>query len=125
MLKTEQRTVLDRLLGGVERLGNRLPNPFVLFVGLFGLISIASAIAAALGATVQLPGADKVTPVKSVFSGEGVVHLLDSAVDNFVSFPALGPVLTVVLGVGVAQGTGALEAAVRLVFSRVHRSLVP
>ncbi|MBC6460054.1 AbgT family transporter [Actinomadura sp. HBU206391] len=125
MLKTEQRTILDRLLGGVERLGNRLPNPFVLFVGLFVLISVASAIAAALGATVQLPGADKVTPVKSVLSGEGIVHLLDSAVDNFVSFPALGPVLTVVLGVGVAQGTGALEAAVRLVFSRVHRSLVP
>jgi aminobenzoyl-glutamate transport protein len=125
MLKTGQSTTLDRLLGGVERLGNRLPNPFVMFIALFALIAVASAIAAGLGATVQLPGVAEVTPVKSLFSGEGLVQLLSSAVDNFVEFPALGPVLTVVLGVGVAQGTGALEAAVRLAFFRVPRSLVP
>ncbi|MEO3789084.1 AbgT family transporter [Nonomuraea sp. B10E15] len=125
MLKTGQPTTLDRILGGVERLGNRLPNPFVMFLGLFVLIALASSIAAALGATVRLPGAAEVTPVKSVLSGEGLVQLLDSAVDNFVEFPALGPVLTVVLGVGVAQGTGALEAAVRLAFYRVPRSMVP
>ncbi|MEV0616677.1 AbgT family transporter [Nonomuraea sp. NPDC050404] len=125
MLKTGQPTTLDRVLGGVERLGNKLPNPFVMFIGLFVLISLASWAAAAFGATVRLPGADEATPVKSVLSGEGLVELLGSAVDNFVEFPALGPVLTVVLGVGVAQGTGALEAAVRLAFHRVPRSLVP
>ncbi|WP_433432475.1 AbgT family transporter [Nonomuraea sp. CA-141351] len=125
MLKTGQPTTLDRVLGGVERLGNRLPSPFVMFVGLFVVIALASWVAQTLGATVQLPGAAGATPVKSVLSGEGLVELLDSAVDNFVEFPALGPVLTVVLGVGVAQGTGALEAAVRLAFYRVPRSLVP
>ncbi|MCI2419559.1 AbgT family transporter [Saccharopolyspora sp. K220] len=125
MLRTERRTRLDQVLGIVERLGNRLPNPFILFVALFGVIAVASAVAAALGATVQLPGAEEPTSVKNILSGEGLVHLLDNAVDDFVSFPALGPVLTVVLGVGVAQGTGALEVAVRLVFSRVPRGLVP
>ncbi|MFC5823647.1 AbgT family transporter [Nonomuraea insulae] len=125
MLKTGQPTTLDRVLGGVERLGNRLPNPFVMFIGLFVLISLASWVAAVLGAAVRLPGTAEATPVKSVLSGEGLVQLLSSAVDNFVEFPALGPVLTVVLGVGVAQGTGALEAAVRLAFHRVPRSLVP
>jgi aminobenzoyl-glutamate transport protein len=125
MLHAERRTVVDRALGAVERLGNRLPNPFVLFVGLFLLIALASAVAAALGATVELPGTPEPTSVRSVLSGEGVVHLLSNVVDNFVGFPALGPVLTVVLGVGVAQRTGALEAAVRLVFSHVPRSLVP
>ncbi|TDC03602.1 AbgT family transporter [Nonomuraea longispora] len=125
MLKTGRPTTLDRVLGGVERLGNRLPNPFIMFVGMFVLISLASWAAAALGATVQPPGAAEATPVRNVLSGEGLVDLLGSAVDNFVEFPALGPVLTVVLGVGVAQGTGALEAVVRLAFYRVPRSLVP
>ncbi|MQA97973.1 MAG: hypothetical protein GEV11_26420 [Streptosporangiales bacterium] len=51
--------------------------------------------------------------------------MLENLVDNFMGVPALGPVLTVALGVAVAQGTGALEAAVRLIFTRVPRGFVP
>jgi aminobenzoyl-glutamate transport protein len=116
---------LGGALGLVERVGNKLPNPFMLFVGLLALIAVASTIVAAFGVTVSVPGVDEPVPVRAALSGTGLVALMDGVIKNFVTFPALGPVLLVVLGVGVAQGTGALEAAVRLVFSRVSRGAVP
>ena len=116
---------LSGVLGVVERLGNKLPNPFLLFVGLLLLIAVASTIVAAFHVTVTVPGVKESVPVRAALAPDGLVALMDGAIDNFVTFPALGPVLVVVLGVGVAQGTGALEAAVRLVFARVPRSAVP
>jgi aminobenzoyl-glutamate transport protein len=116
---------LGGVLGFVERLGNKLPNPFLLFVGLLGLIAVASTIVAAFHVEVVVPGVKEAVPVRAALAPDGLVALVEGAIDNFVSFPALGPVLVVVLGVGVAQGTGGLEAAVRLVFSRVPRGAVP
>lgn len=122
---TERRTFTDRAIGVVERVGNALPNPLILFASLLAIIAVLSAIGAAFGLAVTMPGEDGPQAIKNILSGEGVAYILDNLVDNFMGFPALGPVLTVALGVAVAQGTGALEAAVRLVFSRVPRSLVP
>ena len=116
---------LGGVLGLVERVGNRLPNPFVLFVGLLVSIAVLSTIVAAFGVTVTVPGVEEPVPVRGALTPDALVALMDGVIDNFVTFPALGPVLTVVLGVGVAQGTGALESAVRLVFSHVSRGAVP
>ena len=125
-LTTESGTGrLGGVLGLVERVGNKLPNPFLLFVGLLVLIAIASSVVAAFGVTVTVPGVKEAVPVRAALAPDGLVALMDGVIDNFVAFPALGPVLVVVLGVGVAQGTGGLEAAVRLVFSRVPRRAVP
>jgi aminobenzoyl-glutamate transport protein len=58
----------------------------------------------------------------------GLARLLfghPTTIHNFVSFPALGVTLTMVLGLGVAQGTGALEAGVRMAFARVPAKIVP
>ncbi len=116
---------LDRVLGIIERAGNKLPSPFTLFVGVLLVIAVASSIAAAFDVQVRLPGEDQPLSVNAALSPEGLVTLMSGVIENFVTFPALGPVLLVALGVGVAQGTGALEAAVRLLFSRVPRMLVP
>lgn len=116
---------LGGVLGLVERVGNKLPNPFLLFVGLLVLIAVASTIVAAFGVKVAVPGVKEAMPVRGALTPDGLVALMGGVIDNFVTFPALGPVLVVVLGVGVAQGTGGLEAAVRLVFSRVPRWAVP
>lgn len=116
---------LDRALRGVERVGNRLPDPFTLFVGMLCVFAVTSTIVAAFDVTFSIPGTEGETAVRPALAPSGLVELASTAIENFVLFPALGPVLLVVLGVGVAQGTGGLEAAVRLVFSRVPRRLVP
>ncbi|WOF24053.1 AbgT family transporter [Microbacterium betulae] len=105
--------VSGKLLRGIERVGNRLPHPFFLFLILAGVVAVASAVAAALGATTLDPATGERTPIRSVLSPEGLVYAVTSAIDNFVSFPPFGLIITVMLGIGVAERTGLLGAFMR------------
>ncbi|SHF03389.1 AbgT family transporter [Streptoalloteichus hindustanus] len=108
---------LLRFLGAVERAGNRLPDAFWLFWILSGLLLVVSALAA--GATAQAPGQSKTIVVRSLLSGEGLRSMVGDAVENFVSFPPLGLILVVMLGVALATETGLLHALLRASIVRV------
>jgi aminobenzoyl-glutamate transport protein len=101
-----------------------VPGPLVILGFLFLAIAIVSSVLSAFGVSFAGSGGKR-TSVLGFFSGSGVVHLLTTAITNFVDFPALGVTLTMVLGLGVAQGTGAMEAAVRLAFAKVPAKIVP
>ncbi|HMN97326.1 MAG TPA: AbgT family transporter [Phycisphaerales bacterium] len=121
-----------RLLGIVERLGNLLPHPVTLFA-LFALGTIVlGAAAAALGVAVEdprPPGApgrseDGIIAARSLMNGEGARWIVENLVRNFVGFAPLGTVLVALLGVGVAERSGLLSAAVRLVVLGAPRTMV-
>jgi aminobenzoyl-glutamate transport protein len=116
---------LGRFFDSVDRVGRKIPHPFMLFVYLLIALAVASAILAALHATAHVPGADKAVPVRGVISVAGIQHLLATLVDNFIGFPPLGVVLAVLLGVGVAERSGFLETMVSVVLARVPRWLMP
>ncbi|GAA3657041.1 AbgT family transporter [Microbacterium marinilacus] len=109
----DARGVSGRILQGIERVGNRLPHPFYLFLILAGLVALASAVAAGLGATTLDPATGEPAPVQSVLSPEGLVYAVTSAIENFVSFPPFGLIITVMLGIGVAERVGLLGAFMR------------
>ncbi|WP_185984727.1 AbgT family transporter [Aureimonas mangrovi] len=109
----ENPTRMDRFLGAVERFGNKLPDPFIIFVALALIVIVLSAIAAAFGASVDHPGTGEAMPVRSLLSPEGVLYILDSLIDNFVGFAPLGLVLTIMLGIGLAERVGFLGVLVR------------
>lgn len=102
-----------RLLGAIEKWGNRLPHPFYLFLILGLLIAVVSAGVAMMGAAAVNPQTGEDVPVRSLISGEGLVYVLTSAIENFVAFPPLGLIITVMLGIGVAERTGLLKVAMR------------
>ncbi|MFI5660336.1 AbgT family transporter [Streptomyces sp. NPDC051684] len=116
---------IDRAMSGIERVGNKLPHPVLLFLGLFVLVGAASTALAAAGATVTIPGEDKTVAVKGVFTGDGVVWLLENFIPNFTGFPSLGTVLLMMAAVGVAERTGLLETMVRASISRAPVWLLP
>jgi aminobenzoyl-glutamate transport protein len=122
---TRPVTAVDRVLSGIERLGNRLPNPVVLFLGLFGLLGVVSTVLALVGATVTVPGADESLAVKALFSGEGVAWFLQNMVKNFAEFPPIAAVLVMIMAVGLAEKTGLLEALMRGTLARAPRWLLP
>jgi aminobenzoyl-glutamate transport protein len=122
---TRPVTVVDRVLSGIERVGNRLPNPVLLFLGLFGLLGIVSTVLALAGATVTVPGANESTAVKGLFSGEGVAWLLQNMVKNFAEFPPIAAVLVMIMAVGLAEKTGLLEALMRGTLAHAPRWLLP
>jgi aminobenzoyl-glutamate transport protein len=114
----------ERFLDGVEWLGNRLPHPFILFVYLALLVIFLSWIASLFGASVQDPGTGEEVAVQNLLSGAGVEYILTSMVQNFVEFPPLGLVITILLGIGLAQQVGLISAFMRKIIIGAPRSLV-
>lgn len=116
-----------RFLTAVEWLGNLLPHPVTLFA-LFALgVVVLSGITAALGLQVEdpRPGADgAVLTVRSLMTGEGVRWISENLVTNFTGFVPLGTVLVALLGVGVAERSGLLTAAVRALVLGAPKNLV-
>src|SRR5699024_506053 len=110
----------ERFLNHVEKAGNKLPHPFILFIYIAVAIALASWIASFFDASVIDPETSEEVAVKSLISAEGVTYALSSMLDNFLSFPPLGLVIVMLLGVGLANQTGLLEIVFKAVVLRAH-----
>lgn len=106
-------------LGAVERIGNKLPHPFWLFVIMAGFVVVLSAVLNALGAFAVSPADGERIEVKSLLSVEGVQTIVGDAVTNFATFPPLALIIVVMLGVAVAERAGMLNALLRGSVTRV------
>ncbi len=114
------------LLDWIERIGNRLPDPIILFALLCVVTIVGSAIAAGLNWTETNPASEETISAVSLLSAEMVRQIFTKAVDNFVEFPPLGTVLVAMLGVGVAEQVGLLGAIIRrVVLAAPARYLTP
>ncbi|MDY5786192.1 AbgT family transporter [Corynebacterium sp.] len=103
----------------IEKVGNKLPDPFWLFVILSGVVVVASWIGARIGMSAKDPGTGETIRVESLLTAENISRMVTDAVENFISFPPLGVILAVMLGVAVAEQTGLLSALVRAMVSKV------
>ncbi|KFZ77975.1 transporter [Amycolatopsis sp. MJM2582] len=111
--------LLLRALDGVERLGNKLPHPFWLFVILSGVLALASWALSAAGVSAVNPATGKTVEAKNLLSADGVRMMVTDAVKSYTSFPPLGTILVVMLGVAVAERSGLLAAVLRSGVSKV------
>lgn len=112
------------LLGRIERLGNRLPDPVTIFVVLGVATLVASSIAARLGVAVTHPVTGARVGVVDLLSASGLRTVLTGVVPNFTGFAPLGVVLTVMLGIGIAERSGLLAAVLRASVTGVPPRLV-
>ncbi len=127
-----RRGAFTRFLDTVEWLGNLLPHPVTLFA-LFALgVLLLSGLLGALGVSVPDPrpegaagrSADGVIRAVSLLNGDGLRMIVLNLVNNFVSFVPLGTVLVALLGVGVAERSGLLGAAIRALVLNAPRHVV-
>ncbi|UNX54037.1 AbgT family transporter [Georgenia sp. TF02-10] len=118
-------TRTDRLLAGIERAGNKLPEPFTLFLILFAVVAVASTLMALAGVSVRMPGSDEVTEINGFFTAEGLTWFTENLGPNYVGFPPLVTVLPILLAVGVAEKSGLLSGAIRAVFGSAPRWALP
>lgn len=123
---TEQTDKTDKprqssrgFLGAIETIGNKLPDPFWLFVILAGVVALTSWVGSRLGMTAIQPDTGETIRVESLLTAEGLQRMITDAVKNFTDFPPLGVILTVMLGVAVAEHSGLLSALVRAMVAKV------
>ncbi|MFD1717460.1 AbgT family transporter [Georgenia deserti] len=118
-------TRTDRFLAQIERVGNKLPEPFALFLILFGLVALVSSVMAWAGVTVQMPDSDEVRQINGLFTAEGLTWLTENLGANYIGFPPLVTVLPILLAVGVAEKSGLLSGVIRAVFGSAPRWALP
>jgi aminobenzoyl-glutamate transport protein len=126
----------------IERLGNKLPEPPILFCWLAFFVVLGSAIGAAVGWSVQplkplaITGPDGVSvslvaagaPIepRSLLTAEGLYFMFSSMLRNFAAMPALPLVFVSMLGIGLAEKFGLFSALMRqLAFVTPARLLTP
>ena len=113
--------------GMIERVGNNLPHPVVLFILLAVGIIVISEIVARLGVSVNYTAAsgdNVVVDAVSLMTGEGLAYIFNTAVTNFTGFAPLGTVLVAMLGVGVAEWTGLIGTSLKRLLQNVPTSLL-
>lgn len=121
---TKNTSILDRFLSTVERVGNALPAPAFLFALLAVIVLCVSALGSVLGWSGINPGNGDVIVVKNMLSREGIHNILLTLATNFTSFAPLGIVFVAMLGVGIAEGSGLIRAAIVALLSRIAGSSV-
>lgn len=92
-----------------------LPNPATLFASLAALLVVLSWVFNRMGVAVIHPATGQSVPVVNLLNVEGLQRMLVNLVPNFVGFPPLGSVLACLVGIAVAERTGLITAALRMV----------
>jgi aminobenzoyl-glutamate transport protein len=113
-------------LGLVERAGNLLPEPAMIFLWLILALMLLSALGQTLGWQASLNYSGKEAPqwgelkdgvltysATSLFSEENIARLLTEMPRTLTSFAPLGLVLTLILGAAVAERAGLFSALIR------------
>ncbi|HZO84926.1 MAG TPA: AbgT family transporter [Verrucomicrobiae bacterium] len=124
-----------RALDWVERVGNKLPDPAILFVWALLLTWLASVVLAPIRfsetdpRTIVKDASGEVVSsspirVKNQLTGEALTSFLSKMVKTFTDFHPLGVVLVALLGVGVAEHTGFLNACLKALLRITAKSLL-
>jgi aminobenzoyl-glutamate transport protein len=117
-------------LDAIERLGNKLPEPPILFCWLALIVIIVAAVGSALGWSVQplkpvagvgpdggltislLASGAPIEP-RSLLTADGLYFMFSAMLRNFATMPALPLMFVSMLGIGLAEKFGFFSALMR------------
>ncbi len=115
---------MGRFLDAVERAGNRLPDPALLFFVLLLAVWALSALLSQLDYDHVDPRSGNPVEVRNLLTGEALTSFFAGMVKTFVGFHPLGVVLLAMLGIGVADHTGFIKAGLRRLLSLTSQRLL-
>ena len=120
----EKKSAVDRFLSMIEKVGNALPHPASLFAIFAFLVVVLSWVFNYMGTQAQHPGTGETITVVNLISVNGLHMMLTKAVTNFTGFAPLGTVLVALLGIGIAEGTGLIGTALRLIVNSSPKKIL-
>jgi aminobenzoyl-glutamate transport protein len=113
MSEQNQAAAPGGFLGTVERVGNKLPDPAVLFIALLFIVWVLSWLLSYVSFDVIDPRSGEALVINNLLSGSAFTEFLSVMVTNFSHFHPVGVVLVAMLGIGVAEHTGFINSAIR------------
>ncbi len=122
--KSGDSRLMNRFLNAIEKAGNKLPDPALLF--LYGIF-VVWALSALLSMTdlgMIHPTSGDTVEVKNLLTGTSLATFLAKMVTTFTSFAPLGIVLVAMLGVGVAEKSGFINTGLKKMLSVTPAALL-
>ncbi|WP_233558159.1 AbgT family transporter [Alginatibacterium sediminis] len=119
-----KRSLSIRFLDKVERVGNKLPDPAMLFFGGLLLVWLLSWVLSTISFAEIDPRTSEALVINNLLTGARLADFLSSMVTTFTSFAPLGVVLVAMLGVGVAEHSGFINAGLKLMLKVTPKQLL-
>ena len=117
----EPATSMQKILNAVERFGNKVPHPVVIFVILIGIVIVLSQLLYWIGTSVSYQVVNLEThevdhataTVRGLLTTDGIRFMFTGIVQNLMNFNAVGVIIVAMVGVGVAEEAGLVKALIR------------
>ncbi|HSW56011.1 MAG TPA: AbgT family transporter, partial [Ignavibacteriaceae bacterium] len=114
----------DKILDFIEKSGNLLPDPAMMFFFCLVIVWILSAIFSNISFTEIDPRTGTPLLVNNLLEGKNLAKFLSQMVSIFVNFVPLGVVLVAILGVGVAENSGFVSTGLKLLLRITPKKLL-
>ncbi|MDZ7738223.1 MAG: AbgT family transporter [Bacteroidales bacterium] len=118
MAKAENSGKKTGFLGLIERGGNALPHP----ASLFGILALSVLLFSLIGHLFHWqavhPATGETVDTVNLLSKDGLHRILLEMVDNYTGFAPLGIVMVALLGIGIAESSGLISAAIRFLVAK-------
>ena len=120
----EKKSFVTRMLNVIEKIGNKLPDPAILFLISLILVWVISALMAPIEFADINPRTGEAIKIQNLLTGDAMANFLANMVTTFTSFAPLGVVLVAMLGVGVADGSGYINTGLKMMLSKTPKALL-
>lgn len=156
-----KKPFMDRMLDGVETLGNKVPHPVMMFVYLIVFVIVLSTVLALLGVSVteqviepvpitvsrdfyedttqiqtvapqdaleysdvDFEVREETIAIRGLLTIDGIRFLFTSFVPNFQNFGVIAVTFIAMMGAGLAEGAGLMNALIRKLVRVAPRQLI-
>lgn len=123
-MATQHQGFIQKSLNMIERVGNKLPDPAMLFLILLVAVWVLSVFLAPMDFAQIDPRTGQPIRIKNLLTGAEIAEFLSTMVTTFTGFAPLGVVLVAMLGVGVAEHSGYINAGLKYLLGITARKLL-
>lgn len=141
-LSIKQKREKKNFMDAIEKLGNKLPHPVLMFIYISVFVLIASAILGSMGVVAKTPlgefpinnllgqkpievlkvGANGTT-ISETYSN-GLSYIIGTGISNFMGLYAIGTILIIMLAIGLMEQSGYLAMAMKSMVKATPAKLV-
>ncbi|SMG18988.1 AbgT family transporter [Paracoccus sp. J56] len=100
-------------LSAVERIGNKIPHPLAIFLGIIALVLLLSALLSWAGVTATHPQSGEVIAVRSMLTIDSILTWMSRLTANLQNFPVLAVVIVMAAVTGIAEQVGFFTVAIK------------